>query len=98
MLLLVSSLKLLAEIVLLCLIGQWLLGLLAGSKRDTNFFYRVLFTVTQPVVRGVRLISPRSVLDRHIALATFVLLAMFWVVVTIAKIDICLNLGVEACR
>jgi hypothetical protein len=98
MLLLVSSLKLLAEIVLLCLIGQWLLGLLAGSKRDTNFFYRVLSTVTQPVVRGVRLISPRAVLDRHVALAAFVLLAMLWVVVTIAKIDICLNLGVEACR
>jgi hypothetical protein len=98
MLLLVSSLKLLAEIALLCFIGQWLLGLLAGSKRDSNFFYRLLATVTQPVVRGMRLISPRRVIDRHMALAAFVFLAMLWLIVTIAKIDLCLKMGIEACR
>ena len=34
-------LKLIAEIALMALAGQWVLGLLAGARRDGNFFYRV---------------------------------------------------------
>ena len=37
MLLLVSIFKLVAEIALLALLGQWVLGLLAGAKREQNF-------------------------------------------------------------
>ena len=44
-LLFVSLLKLITEIALMALLGQWLLGLLAGAKRDTNFFYRLLRTI-----------------------------------------------------
>ena len=47
-LLLVSSVKLIAEIALLALVGQWLLGLLAGRKREENFFYRLLQVLTNP--------------------------------------------------
>jgi hypothetical protein len=98
MLLLVSSVKLIAEIALLALAGQFLLGLLAGQKRETNFFYKLLQTLTGPFVKGVRLVTPRVVLDRHIPLAAFVLLAMVWVVATITKINLCLQIGVEQCR
>jgi hypothetical protein len=98
MLLLVSSVKLVAEIALMALAGQWLLGLLAGRKRDTNFFYGLLGVLTAPFVKGMRLITPRVVIDRHIPLAAFVLLAMVWVVATLAKINVCLQIGVEACR
>ena len=98
MLLLVSSVKLVAEIALMALAGQWLLGLLAGRKRDTNFFYGLLGVLTGPFVKGMRLITPRVVIDRHIPLAAFVLLAMIWVVATLAKINVCLQIGVEACR
>ena len=98
MLLFVSALKLIAEIALLALVGQWVLGLLAGAKRDTNFFYRVLQTVTQPFVRLARLLSPRVVLDRHVPLVAFLLLAFGWVVATITRINICLEIGVEACK
>jgi hypothetical protein len=98
MLLLVSSVKLVAEIALMALAGRWLLGLLAGRKRDTNFFYGLLGVLTGPFVKGMRLITPRVVIDRHIPLAAFVLLAMVWVVATLAKINVCLQIGVEACR
>lgn len=98
MLLLASSIKLVAEIALLALAGQWLLGLLAGAKRDTNFFYRLLKVLTDPFVRGMRRISPRVVLDRHVPLATFVLLAFVWVFATAWKIQLCLEAGVQACR
>jgi hypothetical protein len=98
MLLLVSSVKLIAEIALMALAGRWVLGLLAGRKRDTNVFYRLLDVVTQPFVKLVRVVTPRIVIDRHIPLATFVLVGMLWVIVTLAKVQMCLQIGVESCR
>lgn len=95
---LVSSLKLIAEIALMALVGQWVLGLLAGAKRETNFFYRVLQTVTNPFVRLARLLSPSIVLDRHVPLVAFLLLAFGWLIVTKWKIDLCLEIGVEVCK
>jgi hypothetical protein len=97
-LLLTTSVKLIAEIALLAMVGQWLLGLLAGSKREGNFLYRLLQTLTSPVVKAVRIITPRFVLDRHIPLAAFLALLSVWLVATIAKINLCLQLGVQACR
>lgn len=98
MLLLASSVKLIAEIALLALVGQWLLGLLAGARRHQNLFYRLFEVLTQPFIKAVRVISPRFVLDRHIPLAAFLLLAVIWFVATVAKINLCLQIGVQACR
>jgi hypothetical protein len=98
MLLLVSAVKLIAEIALMALLGQGLLALLAGEKRNTNVFYRMLQVLTSPVVRTVRFITPKVVLDRHVPIAAFVMLLMVWFIATIAKVDICLQVGVEQCR
>jgi len=97
-LLFVSALKLIAEIALMALLGQWLLGLLAGAKRETNVFYRLFQVLTQPFVRVARLLSPRVVLDRHVPLVAFLLLAFTWLVATFTKIDICMQIGMEACK
>ena len=98
MLLIVSSIKLLAEIALMALAGQFLLGLLAGAKREKNFFYRLLQVLTTPFVKGMRLITPKAVIDRHIPLAAFVLLAMVWVMATLMKVNLCIQIGVQQCR
>lgn len=98
MLLLVSSIKLIAEIALLAFAGQWLLGLLAGQRRATNLFYRVLQTLTSPFVRGARWITPRLVLDRHLPLVAFLVLAFAWLAATISKISICLQTGANLCK
>jgi hypothetical protein len=96
--LVVSSVKLVAEIALMALAGQWLLGLLAGPKRDTNFFYQLLQIVTRPFVKAVRFVTPRVVLDRHIPLAAFVALGMLWIVATLMKIQMCVQIGVQQCQ
>lgn len=98
MLLFVSAVKLVAEIALMALAGQFLLGLLAGAKRDANFFYQLLQVMTKPFVRGMRLVTPKVVIDRHIPLAAFVALAMVWLVATITKVNLCIQIGVEQCR
>ncbi|MBC7941751.1 MAG: hypothetical protein H7Z19_18685 [Chitinophagaceae bacterium] len=98
MLLFVSSVKLVAEIALLALIGQWLLGLLAGAQRDGNLFYRLLKVMTNPFVRGARWVAPRVVLDRHLPMVAFLLMAFVWLAATAFKIRLCLDVGVQSCQ
>lgn len=98
MLMLAEILKLLAEIALLALAGQWVLGLLAGAKREQNLFYQVFQIVTKPLVAGARFISPRVVLDRHLPLVAFLILFFVWLVATITKINICVQIGVHLCK
>lgn len=98
MLLLVTSFKLVAEIALMAIAGQWLLGMLAGAGRDRNVFYRLLQVMTSPFIKAMRLITPRVVLDRHLPLAAFLLLSVAWVALTATKINLCLQSGVDACR
>lgn len=75
MLLFVSAVKLVAEIALMALVGQGVLAILAGSRRDSNVFYQLFQVLTGPFVRGARLITPRIVLDRHVPIVAFLLLA-----------------------
>lgn len=98
MLLLISSIKLVVEIALMALLGQGLLGLLAGEKRETNFFYKLLQILTNPFVKTMRVIAPKQVIDRHLPIAAFCLLSVIWLAATLAKINLCLQLGVAQCK
>lgn len=98
MLTLVEILKLLAEIALLSLAGQWVLGILAGARREQNLFYQLFQVLTRPLIAGARLISPRVVLDRHLPLVAFFVLVFVWIVATMTKIDICVRMGVHLCK
>jgi hypothetical protein len=98
LLLFLSSLKLVCEIALLALAGQGLLYVLAGSRRDSNFFYQLLRVLTQPFTTAMRWIAPRQVADQHVPIATFLLLAVVWVVVTFEKIRFCVNNNMQGCH
>jgi len=98
MLALASIIKLIAEIALMALVGQWVLGLLAGAKREQNFFYQILQIIGRPFVSAARLLTPRLVLDRHVPLVAFLLLLFIWLGATIYKIQTCLQIGVELCK
>lgn len=98
MLIVIEALKLIAEIALLALLGQWVLGLLAGARREQNLFYQILAIVGRPFVVLARLVSPRFVLERHHPLVAFLLLVFVWLGVTFWKINTCLRIGVELCK
>ncbi len=98
MLLLASAVKLVAEIALMAFLGQALLALLAGDKRHHNFFYRLLQVLTNPFIRAARFITPKVVIDRHVPVAAFVMLLSVWLVATISKVSLCVQMGVAQCR
>ncbi|MEO8024134.1 MAG: hypothetical protein ABI660_19865 [Polaromonas sp.] len=98
MLFFVSTLKLIAEIALLALFGQWILGLLAGAKKDSNLFYQILQIVGKPFVVAARFITPKQIIDRHVPLVAFLLLLFTWIASTLMRIRICLEIGVEMCK
>ena len=87
--LLVSVLRTLVEVAGFALLGQGALALLAGKYREQNIFYRVLRIITGPVVRAVRFITPRFILDAHIPVLTFFLLFWLWIMLAFAKRHLC---------
>ena len=98
MLTVANLVKLIAEIALLALLGQWVLGLLAGAKKEQNLFYQLLEIVGRPFVVAARFITPKFVLARHLPLVAFLLLSFVWLGATIVRIQICLQIGVELCK
>ena len=99
MLMLLDILKALLEVAGLALLGQGLLFVFAGSKRDRNVVYQGLATVTRPVIRFTRFITPRVVLDRHLGLVAFLLVAVAWFFVLLEKQSVCTEqaLGQSSC-
>jgi len=87
--LLVSVLRTLVEVAGFALLGQGALALLAGKYREQNIFYRVLRIITGPVVRAVRFITPRFIIDAHIPVLTFFLLFWLWIMLAFAKRHLC---------
>jgi hypothetical protein len=90
--------QLMLYIPLLALLGQGLLFVLAGQRRDTNFFYQLLKLLSKPFTAVVRRLTPAKVADHHVPLVTFLLLTVVYVVVTLERISLCLRVGVEMCR
>ena len=98
MLLVIVIVKSLIELSMMFIVGRFILGLLAGAKRDTNVFWQLLDVASKPALWLTRRISPKLILDQHIPLATVSWLILAWVLVVKLKIDVCLELGVAACR
>jgi hypothetical protein len=84
-------LKALTEIAGVAFLGQGVLWLLAGAKRDQNLVYNFFRIVTSPVTRATRAITPRVIIDAHIGLVAFFLLMLLWVVLTGLKIKLVLD-------
>ena len=77
-------------------LGQGVLWLLAGASREKNPVYNLFRTVTSPVTRITRLVTPRFVIDAHIGMVSFFLLMVLWVVLTVAKIKLVLDAATGA--
>ena len=98
MLTLISTAKLIAEVALLSLMGQWVLGLIVGERRSDSLMYQLLQQVGRPFVALVRWVTPSQVLPKHHPWVAFLLLALAWLALTAAKIAHCVQTGMALCR
>ena len=79
-------LKALTEVAGVAMMGHGVLWVLAGAKREQNLVYGIFKTLTSPVMKAARVITPRIVLNQHIGLVAFFLLLVLWLVLTAFKI------------
>ena len=98
LLIFLSLVQLILYIPLLALAGQGALYVLAGPKRDSNFFYRLLQLLSKPFTVVVRRLTPRQVADHHVPIVTFFLVLIVYVVVSFERLDLCMRVGLEQCR
>ena len=84
-------LKALTEVAGVAFLGQGVLWVIAGAKRDKNLVYNLFKTLTSPVTRVTRAITPRVIVDAHIGLVAFFLLLVLWIVLTAFKIKLVLD-------
>ncbi len=83
---LVIMLKAVNEVALIALISQGILFLIAGAKRDTNFVYFALKSVTMPVMKLARLITPRVIVDQHLGFVALFILLLAEILLITAKV------------
>ena len=88
---LVIILKGLTEVAMMALIGQGALFILAGARREGNFVYSLLKTVTSPIMKATRYIAPRFVVDAHIGFLALFLLLLIEAILILVKIRLYLS-------
>ena len=89
-------LKALTEVAGVAFFGQGVLWVIAGSKRDQNAVYNLFKTLTSPVTKATRAITPRIVIDGHIGLVAFFLLMILWLALTAFNVKLVLDAAAGA--
>jgi hypothetical protein len=84
-LLILGVLRALVEVSMLFLLGQGLLALLAGSRRHDNIMYKLFVIVTAPVLKAMRKVTPRQIIDKHIPYIAFAVLFWLWIALAYLK-------------
>jgi len=75
----------------MALVGQLVVGLFSWRRRHTNVVYQLFGIVVRPVVRAVRFITPRLVLDQHVPVVAFFLCVVAYFAIGFAHRDVCLS-------
>ncbi|MGH8773201.1 MAG: hypothetical protein ACREV2_18795 [Burkholderiales bacterium] len=93
MLLLVTILKALNEVALYALLGQGILYVFAGRRRDQNFVYNLLKAITSPAMKIARAIAPRFVVDQHIPFLTLFIVLVLEFALSITQRNLCAQIS-----
>lgn len=82
--LLIRAAKAIVEVAGFAYIGQAVVALFAGARRETNVVYQIFRIVTSPVTRATRFVMPKFIPDRHIPFVGFGLLLWAWMLLLVA--------------
>lgn len=75
---LISALRAMLEMLALCLMGQAILYVIAGSGRSNNLIYRLFDLITRPPRQIVALLLPRSFSAMAVAALTWLIVLLLW--------------------
>jgi uncharacterized protein YggT (Ycf19 family) len=73
----------------MALLGQLLVGAFNWPRRHENLVYRLFEIIASPVVKLVRWVTPRVVLDKHVPIGAFMLLLFAYFVLGMEHRDVC---------
>jgi len=76
--------KALIEVAGFAYLGQGVVAIFSGAKRDQNVVYQIFRILTSPVSRATRFLMPAFIPDRHIPFVAFGLLLWAWVFTLVA--------------
>lgn len=98
MLQILNILQLILYIGLLAMLGQGLLFVLAGQKRDTNLFYQLFQVLNRPWTGLAKWVAPAQVAPQHVPWVAFFILSVLYLAVTLAKIEHCISVAMQGCQ
>lgn len=93
-----NTIQLVFYIAVLLLAGQGLLWLISGAKAGNHLFYQIFQLVNKPWVRVARWIAPKQVADHQVPVVAFFVVGIFYVAVTLAKIEHCVSVAMQGCK
>jgi len=73
----------------LALVGQLVVGAFNWRRRDENIVYRLFQIIASPVVKLVRWVTPKIVLDQHVPVGAFLLLVFVYLVLGFEHREAC---------
>lgn len=91
---LLSVVRALVEVAGLALLGQGIVGLLAGSRREGNPIYQLFRLITRPALAILRRIVPGFIPERQLPRFAFFVLFTLWILLAVLKRAICTAYGI----
>lgn len=76
--LLLRAIKAILEVAGFAYLGQGVVAIFAGSRRQENFVFQIFQILTNPFTKATRFVMPRFIPDRHIPFVAFGLLLWLW--------------------
>ena len=81
---LLRAAKALIEVAGFAYLGQGLVALFSGARRDQNVVFQIFRVITSPATRATRFLMPAFIPDRHIPFVAFGLLLWAWIFTLVA--------------
>ncbi len=75
----ISALRAVVEMLLYCLVAQWLLGLLCGGQKTQNLIYQLFALVNRPWRKCLAMLLRRQENSLLVSIAGFVVLFTLWI-------------------
>lgn len=89
MAMLLLVLQTVALIAAMALLGQFVVAIFNWRARHENIVYQLFGIVAKPIVRVLRFVTPRVILDQHVPAVAFLLLVIGYVAIGLWHRDVC---------